>query len=159
MANTYTQLYVHIVFAVHGRLNLISSGWKEELYKYICGIIINKKQKPMAVNGMPDHIHLLVGLNPDCALSDLVQAIKANSSKWMNEKRFFANKFEWQKGFGAFTVGHSQLDQVASYIVHQEEHHKKKTFREEYISFLEAYQINYRLEYIFEESEDTLKPS
>ena len=107
MANTYTQLYFHIVFAVKGRNNLISINWEEELYKYITGIISNKNQKLMIVNGMPNHIHLLIGTKPNCNLSDLVRDLKANSSKWINEKRFVRGKFEWQRGFGAFTVSQS----------------------------------------------------
>ena len=104
MANTYTQLYVHLVFTVKGRSNLISTRWKEDLYKYITGIITNEKQKLMIINGMPDHLHLLIGLKPDCNLSDLMRTIKANSSKWINENRFVVGKFQWQTGFGAFSV-------------------------------------------------------
>jgi len=151
MANTYTQLYAHVVFAVKGRGNLISNSWKEELYKYITGIITNKNQKLMIVNGMPDHIHLLAGFKPDCSLSDLVRDIKANSSKFINEKKWGLGKFEWQTGFGAFTIGQSQIDRVVNYILTQEEHHKKKTFREEYVEFLNAYKIDYKSEYIFED--------
>jgi REP element-mobilizing transposase RayT len=151
MANTYTQLYVHVVFAVKGRTNLISKKWKEELYKYITGIISNKNQKLMIINSMPDHIHLLIGFKPDCSLSDLVRDIKANSSKFINEKNFLPGKFEWQTGFGAFTVGQSQIEKVINYILTQEEHHKKKTFREEYIEFLNAYQIDFKTEYIFDD--------
>ena len=151
MANTYTQLYVHVVFAVKGRTNLISKKWKEELYKYITGIITNKNQKLMIINGMPDHIHLLIGFKPDCSLSDLVRDIKANSSKFINEKKFIPGNFEWQTGFGAFTVGQSQIEKVINYILTQEEHHKKKTFREEYIEFLNAYQIDFKTEYIFDD--------
>lgn len=150
MANTYTQLYIHVVFAVKSRENLISTVWKEELYQYIGGIITNKKQKLLVANGMPDHIHLLIGLKPDCMLSDLVRDIKSSTSKWINEKKWVLGRFEWQTGFGAFTVGQSQLQTVVNYILKQEEHHKKKSFRQEYINFLEAYQIEFRQEYIFE---------
>jgi putative transposase len=151
MANTYTQLYVHIVFAVKGRTNLISRTWKEELYKYISGTITGKKQKLMAINGMPDHIHLLIGFNPDCTISDLVRDIKANASKWINDKGYAFGKFEWQSGFGAFTIGQSQIDRVFKYIANQEEHHKIKTFREEYIDFLKAYQVEFNIQYVFDE--------
>ncbi len=151
MPNTYTQLYVHAVFAVKGRANLISPKWKEKLYQYITGIITNKNQKLMVINGMPDHLHLLIGLKPDCTLSDLIRDIKANSSKWINEQKFVMGKFEWQTGFGAFTIGQSQIQSVVNYILNQEEHHKKKTFREEYIEFLNAYEIDYKPEYIFED--------
>lgn len=150
MANTYTQLYVHIVFAVKGRTSLISNQWKEDLYKYIAGIITNKKQKLMIINGVTDHIHLLIGFKPDCSLSDLVRDIKANSSKFINEEQLVPGKFEWQTGFGAFTIGQSQIDGVTNYILTQEKHHAKKTFREEYLQFLKAYRIDYKPEYIFE---------
>jgi Transposase and inactivated derivatives len=150
MANTYTQLYVHIVFAVKGRENLIAARWKEELHKYISGIIANKNQKLMIINGMYDHIHLLIGQKPDSNLSDLIRDIKANSSKFINEKKWVAGKFEWQTGFGAFTVGQSQIERVVNYIQNQEEHHRKKNFREEYIDFLTAYNIDFKTDYIFD---------
>ena len=151
MANTYTQLYVHVVFAVKGRANLISRTWKENLYQYITGIINNKNQKLLIINGMPDHLHLLIRLKPDCNLSDLIRDIKSNSSKWVNENKRVPGKFEWQTGFGAFTVGQSQIKTVVNYILNQEEHHKKKTFRDEYIEFLTAYQIDFKPEYIFDD--------
>ena len=151
MANTYTQLYFHIVFAVKGRSNYISEQWKDELYKYISGIIANKDQKLMIVNGMPNHIHLLIGTKPNCNLSDLIRDIKANSSKWMNEKKFTNFHFEWQTGFGAFTVSQSVVPNVIEYIKNQEEHHRKKTFKEEYVEFLKAYQIDFKDEYLFDE--------
>jgi REP element-mobilizing transposase RayT len=151
MANTYTQLYVHVVFAVKGRENLISPKWKEKLYQYITGIITNKNQKLMIINGMPDHLHLLIGLKPDINLSDLVREIKSNSSKWINENRMLPGKFEWQIGFGAFTVGQSQIQSVVNYIRGQEKHHLKKTFKMEYIEFLNAYQIDFKPEYIFDD--------
>lgn len=151
MANTYTQLYFHIVFAVKGRDNLITSKFKIELYKYITGIISNKNQKLMIINGMPNHIHLLIGTKPNCNLSDLVRNIKANSSKWINENNFVLGKFEWQTGFGAFTVSHSGLDKVIKYIKDQEKHHKIKSFKEEYIDFLKGYKIDFEDKYIFSE--------
>lgn len=149
MANTYTQLYFHIVFAVKRRENYISEKWKKELYKYITGIVSNKNQKLMIVNGIPNHIHLLIGTKPTCILSDLVRDIKANSSKWINEKKFIAQRFEWQKGFGAFTVSQSQIPKIVNYIKKQEEHHQIRTFREEYVEFLNAYKIDFKPEYIF----------
>lgn len=151
MANTYTQLYVHVVFAVKGRANLISTQWKERLYQYITGIITNNNQKLMVINGMPDHLHLLIGLKPNCMLSELVRDIKANSSRWINEQKYIPGKFEWQTGFGAFTVGQSQIKAVVNYVLNQEEHHKTKSFREEYIEFLNAFQIEYKTEYLFED--------
>jgi putative transposase len=151
MADTYTQLYIHVVFAVKGRENLISKTWKEELYKYITGIVINEKQKLIAINGMPDHIHILIGIKPTIALSDLIRDIKANSSRFINEKRWVTGKFEWQLGFGAFTYSHSQLDTIAAYIKNQEQHHTKKTFKEEYIEFLKLFAIDFKNEFIFED--------
>ena len=151
MANTYTQLYFHVVFAVKGRANLISPKWKVELYKYITGIITNKNQKLITINGMPDHVHLMIGMKPDNNLSDLIRDIKANSSKFTNEKKWVLGKFEWQQGFGAFTLGYSQLDSVIKYISNQEEHHKIKSFKEEYVEFLKLYEIDFKAEYIFDE--------
>jgi putative transposase len=151
MANTYSQLYIQIVFAVRGRQNLISKNNKDEIYKYITGIITNHKQKLIAINGMPDHIHILVGIKPDISLSDLVRDIKSNSSKFINEQKWINGKFEWQTGFGAFSYGHSQLSNVIKYIENQEEHHKTKTFGEEYIAFLKLFNIDFRNEYLFED--------
>jgi putative transposase len=151
MANTYSQLYIQIVFAVKGRENLISKNNKDEIYKYITGIITNHKQKLIAINGMPDHIHILVGIKPDISLSDLVRDIKSSSSKFINEQKWINGKFEWQTGFGAFSYGHSQLSNVIKYIENQEEHHKTKTFGEEYIEFLKLFNIDFRNEYLFEE--------
>jgi putative transposase len=151
MANTYSQLYIHIVFAVKGRQNLISTIWKDEVYKYITGIITNKDQKLIVINGMPDHVHILIGLKPDKSISDLVRDIKANSSKFINDKKWINGKFEWQTGFGAFSYSHSQLTNVINYIRNQEEHHKTKTFKEEYIEFLKLFQVDFKNEYLFDE--------
>lgn len=151
MADTYSQLYIQIVFAVKGRQNLISKNWKDEIYKYITGIITNQKQKLMVINGMPDHIHILVGIKPNVSLSDLVREIKSSSSKFINEQKWINGKFEWQKGFGAFSYGHSQLSNVIKYIENQEEHHKIRTFKEEYIEFLKLFDIDFKDEYIFTE--------
>ncbi|MFC1495020.1 IS200/IS605 family transposase [Thermodesulfobacteriota bacterium] len=151
MANTYTQLYVHIVFSVNSRTSLISRVWKEDLYKYISGIVTAKKQKLMIVNGVSHHIHLLVGFSPSCSISNLVRDIKSNSSKWINEKGFAMGKFGWQTGFGAFTIGQPQVSRVIKYIIDQETHHRKKTYREEYVNFLKAYQVEYNMEYAFDD--------
>lgn len=153
MANTYTQIYIHIIFAVKGRQNLISNNIKEELYKYITGIVTNEEQKLIAINGMPDHIHVLIGLKPNKSLSDLVRDIKANSSRLINEKQWINGKFEWQTGYGAFTYSHSQLTNVINYIQNQEEHHKTKSFKEEYIEFLKSFDIDFEENYIFNEVE------
>ena len=149
MANTYTQIYIMVVFSVSGKTNLISSKWKDELYKYITGIIKSHNQKLIAINGVSDHIHILLGLKPDMALSDLVRVIKSNSSKFINEKKFIRGKFNWQEGFGAFSYSHSQLSNVIKYIENQENHHKKKTFKEEYFELLEKYSVEYEKKYLF----------
>ena len=151
MANTYSQIYIHIVFAVKGRDNLISPKRKDELYKYITGIISNEGQKLIAINGMPNHIHILIGIKPNKSLSDLVRDIKANSSRFINEQRWIAGKFEWQKGFGAFSYSQSQLNTVIKYIENQEVHHRTKTFKEEYIEFLEHFNVPFDSNYIFED--------
>ncbi len=153
MANTYSKLYYHITIAVKGRKNLIAPIWEENLYKYISGIITNKGQIPMAINGMPDHIHLLFAMKPNHTLSDLMRDVKANSSKFINENKWVEGKFEWQIGFGAFTLGYSQLDMVVNYIKNQKVHHKTKTFREEYLEFLKENGIDYNPDYIFDEIE------
>lgn len=150
MSSTYSQIYIQIVFAVKGRQSLILSNWEEEVYKYITGIVQNKEQKMLAINGMPDHIHILIGMKPSCCLSDLVREIKKASNNFINEKKFCAFKFEWQEGYGAFSYSHSALANVIAYIGNQKEHHHKKTFKEEYIDFLNKFQIEYKNEYLFD---------
>lgn len=148
MANTFTQIYLHIVFAVQNRTSLISSEWKDELYKYITGIIQNNKHKLIAINGTANHIHIAIGYKPHQLIPDLLQDIKANSSKWINEKRFVKGKFNWQAGYGAFSFSHSQIDAVVKYINNQEQHHKKKTFKEEYIEMLKKYDVPFDEKYV-----------
>ncbi len=150
MANTYTQLYVHLIFAVKGRGNLISEKHREEIEKYICGIINNKNSKPIAIYCNPDHTHILFGIHPSISVSDLARDIKANSSKYINSKRWIIGKFNWQDGFGAFTYSKSQIDTVAKYIIHQHKHHKKKTFKEEYVELLEKFNVEYDEKYLFD---------
>ncbi len=150
MANTYSQLYIHLVFAVKGRQSLIHADWKETLYKYIAGIISNQKQKLMIINGMPDHVHILIGLKPDKCISDLVRDIKSNSSKFINEQGVVKGHFEWQDGFGAFSVSQSHVPKLILYIRDQETHHKKRSFLAEYLGFLKAYEIDFKPEYLFE---------
>ncbi|AYZ35925.1 IS200/IS605 family transposase [Chryseobacterium indologenes] len=154
MANTYTQIYIHIVFAVKGRQNLISKEKREELHKFITGVVSNRNQKLFAVFAMPDHLHLLVSMGPTCSVSDLVRDIKAGSSKFINEKGWMNNKFNWQEGYGAFSYSRSGVDSVVKYILNQEEHHQKKTFREEYFDFLTKFEIEYDPKYVFEWIED-----
>ena len=151
MANTYTQLYFHTVFAVKGRSNLISKYWKNNLYKYISGVVSNKGQKLMIINGVQNHVHILLGTKPDCKLSDLMRDIKANSSKWINENRLVAGKFEWQRGFGAFSISQSDVKRVIDYINNQEKHHSMQSFKEEYVNLLRKNEIEFDTKYTFED--------
>ncbi|BEV03023.1 IS200/IS605 family transposase [Chryseobacterium gambrini] len=150
MANTYTQIYIQIVFAVKGRQNLIPKENREELHKFITGIVSNRNQKLFAVFAMPDHVHILVSISPAITISDLVRDIKAGSSKLINEKGWMNGKFNWQEGYGAFSYSKSSIDSVVKYILNQEEHHKNKTFKEEYLDFMEKFEIKYDPEYLFE---------
>jgi REP element-mobilizing transposase RayT len=149
MANTYTQMHIQLVFAVQNRQSLINNDWKDELYRYITGIVHNRQHKVLATNGMPDHLHLLIGLRPAQSLSELVQEIKGGSSRWVNDKNLVKGRFEWQEGYGAFSYGKSQVDAVVRYIQQQEEHHRVRTFREEYLAFLELFGVEYDEKYIF----------
>ena len=153
MANTYSQIYIHIIFAVQGRQNLIHKSHREEIHKYITGIIQNRGQKMLAIFCMPDHTHLFAGIKPSISVSDLVRDIKAGSSKFINDNRWLKSKFNWQEGFGAFSYSRSQLNNVIKYIENQKEHHKIKSFREEYVEFLEEFGIAYDDKYIFHEPE------
>lgn len=150
MANTYSQIYIQIVFAVKGRQNLISNENREELHKFITGIVANRNQKLFAVFAMPDHIHILVSMSPAITISDLVRDIKTGSSKFINEKGWINGRFSWQEGYGAFSYSKSNIDSVVKYILNQEDHHKKKTFREEYLDFMEKFEIEYDPKYLFE---------
>ncbi|GGA76127.1 transposase [Flavobacterium palustre] len=150
MANTYSQIYIQIVFAVKGRQNLIIKENREELHKFITGIVSNREQKLLAIFAMPDHVHILVGMKPNISISDLVRDIKAASSKFINDSKWINGKFNWQEGYGAFSYSKSQLDNVIKYILNQEKHHKKQTFKEEYHSFLEKFEIKYDEKYLFE---------
>ena len=150
MPNTYSQIYIHIVFAVKGRQNLIAANNREELHKFITGIIKNREQKMLAIFCMPDHTHILIALKPSITISDLVRDIKAGSSKFINENRWVKGKFNWQEGFSAFSYSRSQIDNVIHYILHQEEHHQKKTFKEEYVDFLKKFEIEYDDKFLFE---------
>jgi REP element-mobilizing transposase RayT len=150
MAGTYTQIYIQIVFAVKSRQNLIGREWKDKLYKYIAGIINGKEQKPIIVNGAADHIHAFVGLRPSMAVSDLVRDIKNNSTNFIIENKLVHGKFSWQEGYRAFSYSNSQIKAVYEYILRQEEHHKIKTFREEYLEFLKKFEIDYNEKYLFE---------
>jgi len=153
MANTYSQIYIQVVFAVEGRQNLIQPERKEELQKYITGIITRQGQKLIAIHCMPDHTHTLIGLKPNKALSDLVGDIKTGSSNHINENHWVIGRFSWQEGFGAFSYSHSQIPAVANYIRDQVEHHKRKTFRQEYVQFLQRFEIDHDERYIFKDME------
>jgi REP element-mobilizing transposase RayT len=150
MPGTFSQIYIQIVFAVQGRQNLIQNTWKTQLHKYIAGIIKGKEQKSIIVNGMSDHIHAFVGLRPVMPISDLVRDVKNNSTNFINDHRFVKGKFAWQEGYGAFSYSHSHIERVYNYILNQESHHKKKTFRQEYIGLLKKFQIPYEERYLFE---------
>jgi putative transposase len=154
MANTYTQIYIHIVFAVEGRQNLIKSDFKDELCKYITGIFRNKGQKLLAINGHRDHMHAFINIKPNIALSDLVRDIKANSSNFINRNNWVRGKFNWQEGFGAFSYSYSQIDTVIKYIQNQEQHHTKKSFKEEYFEMLRKFRIDFDEKYVFKWYDD-----
>jgi putative transposase len=149
MANTFTQIHIQFVFAVKYRQCLIQSTWKNELYKYITGIVQKQNHKLLAINGVSDHIHILIGVRPTQSISELMQDVKGSSSKWINEKKITPRKFEWQEGYGAFSYSLSQVKQVISYINNQEIHHAKKSLREEYIGFLQKFEVDFDERYIF----------
>lgn len=149
-SGTYPQIYIQVVFVVKSRENLLKKEWREEVFKYISGIITAKGQKSIIVNGVEDHVHLFIGLKPSMKLSDLVRDIKNNTTNFINEKKFINSKFSWQLGFGAFSYSHSHIDNVYKYILNQEEHHKKKTFKQEYLQLLEKFNIEFKEEYLFD---------
>ncbi len=151
MANTYTQIHIHFVFAVKFRDGSINSQWKNTLYKYITGIIHNNNHKLLAINGTSDHIHILIGLRPSQSISDLMKDVKQSSSKWINENKLVKGHFEWQEGYGAFSHSKSQINKVIDYIDNQESHHKKLTFKEEYLDFLKKFEVDYDEKFIFKE--------
>ncbi len=151
MANTYTQIHIHFVFAVKFRDGIINSQWKNTLYKYITGTIHNNNHKLLAINGTSDHIHILIGLRPSQSISDLMKDVKQSSSKWINENKLVKGHFEWQEGYGAFSHSKSQINKVIDYIDNQESHHKKLTFKEEYLDFLKKFEVDYDEKFIFKE--------
>ncbi len=150
MSGTYSKVYLQIIFAVKRRENLIQKSWREELHKYISGIISAKSHKSIIVNGVADHVHCFVGFKPAHSISDLVRDIKNNSSKFINEHRFVKGKFEWQSGYGVFSYSESDIENVYQYIMNQEAHHKITSFKEEYESLLKSYNVEYNAEYLFE---------
>ncbi|MGE5481067.1 MAG: IS200/IS605 family transposase [Chloroflexota bacterium] len=150
MPSTFSQIYIHVVFAVKGRESLIQPEWEERLYQYLTGIVRGREQKMLAVKGNADHIHFLIGMKPSCCLSDLVREIKKASNDFIKENRLCKYKFQWQEGYGAFSYSHSNIGIVIDYILNQKEHHKKKTFKEEYLEFLNRFEIEYKDDYLFD---------
>ena len=150
MSDTYSQIYIQTVFAVQNRKALIQPTWEHELFKYITGIVQKKGQKMLAINGTSNHIHFFIGMKPTCCLSDLIREIKKSSGVFISEKKFTPFKFQWQEGFGAFSYSHSQLTNVIQYIENQKEHHQKRSFKEEYLTLLNTFEIEFKNEYLFE---------
>jgi len=153
MSNTFTQIHIQCVFAVKYRDAVIDPVWKERLHKYIISIINNNGHKVLSINSMPDHLHVFFGMRPKQSLSDLMRLVKGDSSEWINKQKLVKGKFRWQEGYGAFSYSKSHTDAVVKYIINQEEHHRKKTFLEEYHEMLEKFEINFEEEYIFKELE------
>lgn len=149
MANTYTQIHIQCVFTVQNRDCVIKKHWREELHKYITGIIQNHGHKILAINSMPDHVHVFFGMRPTQSLSDLMQDVKEYSTKWINKNRFIKSRFSWQEGYGGFSYCKSQINDVIAYIIDQEKHHKKKSFMEEYDDFLKEFEIDFDERFIF----------
>lgn len=149
MANTYTQIHIQTVFAVQGRTSLISNSWKDELYKYITGIVQNYGHKMLQINGMPDHIHILIGYRPTQAFSDLMKLVKQESTKWINEKNFLRNRFSWQEGYGAFSYSKTDVPNVIKYIQNQEAHHQKISFEDDYRQLLKDFDVEFDDRFIF----------
>ncbi len=150
MPGTFSQIYIQVVFAVKRRECLLDKAWRNELHRYISGIITNKEQKSIIVNGVSDHIHAFIGLKPSMAISDLVREVKNNSTNFINEKEWLKHKFSWQEGYGAFSYSHRQISTIYNYILNQEEHHRKKSFREEYIGLLDEFEVDYDERYLFD---------
>jgi len=150
MANTYSQLYVHFVFSVQNRACLLSTDWRDRLFRYICGIVNNLGNKCLAVNGTADHVHLFIGKKPTQSEAGIIQLVKKESAIWINLNHLTKGNFHWQTGYGVFTYSHSQIDNVIKYIINQESHHKKITFKEEYLELLKLFNIEFKNEYLFE---------
>ncbi|MFP5041365.1 IS200/IS605 family transposase [Parasediminibacterium sp. JCM 36343] len=150
MPNTFSQIYIQLVFAVQNRDALIDISWEERLYQYITGIVQHKGQKMIAINGTPNHIHIFIGIKPSSCISDLVREIKKSSNDFINENKLSRFRFNWQEGYGAFSYAHSQIDAVAKYVMAQKEHHKKITFKDEYIGFLQKFNIEFDEKYLFD---------
>jgi REP element-mobilizing transposase RayT len=150
MAGTYSQIHIHCVFAVKGRESVLDHKWRDEVFRYMAGIIANKGQKPIIVNGVEDHVHLFIGLNPSMALSDLIREVKNNTTNFINSKGWIHGKFAWQEGYGAFSHSRSQVEDVYQYILNQEEHHRKRPFKEEYLDMLKKFEVEFEEQYLFD---------
>ena len=150
MANTYTQCYFQLVFTAKNRDALIKKSWKDELEMYVTGIVQNHKHKLLAINAMPDHIHIFMGYHVNHLIPDLVEEIKTSTNAWIKKGNLSKFRFEWQRGYGAFTYSHSQIDSVVKYILNQETHHQKRSFREEYLEILRKNEVEFKDEYVFE---------
>ena len=150
MPGTFSQIYIQVVFAVKNKDSLIHEDWEERLYQYITGIVRMKEQKLLAINGMPNHLHLFIGMKPSCCLSDLVREVKKSGNNFIKENHLTKYRFAWQEGFGAFSYSHSQIDNVIKYIMNQKEHHRKITFKEEYIGFLKKFEIDHDEKFLFD---------
>jgi putative transposase len=150
MSGTFSQIYIQVVFAVKHRDALIQAEWEERLYQYITGIVRNKGQKMLAINGIPNHIHFFIGMKPNCCLSDLVREVKKSSNDFIKENNLSRQLFNWQEGYGAFSYSHSQIDTVVQYIANQKEHHRKQSFKQEYIQFLHHFNIQYEERFLFD---------
>ena len=150
MANTYSQISIHCVFAVKGRENIITQNFRDDLHKYMSGVLKNDDVFPLAVGGWKDHIHVFFELLPNLKISDIIRNLKSVSSKWINDNHFVLGKFQWQEGYGAFSYSRSQRNDVIKYIINQEEHHRTKTFREEYLEMLKKFEVEFKDEYVFD---------
>lgn len=148
--NTYTQLYIHLVFAVKHRSSLIQASFREEVERYITGIVQNKGHKMLAIYLMPDHAHILLGFKPKYSISETVHLIKTESKNFIKERHFSPFQFNWQEGYGAFSHSRAELNKVIDYILNQREHHQKRTFKSEYMALLKKYAVDYKEEYLFE---------
>jgi putative transposase len=149
MPNTYTQLYIHCVFAVKYRLAVIEPQWEDDLHKYITGIVKNNGHKMLAINSATDHLHMFIGLDPQQSISEMMRLVKGDSAEFINKSGFTKRKFHWQRGYGAFSNSKSHIDGVVKYILNQKQHHLKKSFRDEYLEILKGYAVEYDEEYIF----------
>ncbi len=150
MANTYTQISIHAIFAVKYRENFIAKAWRDRLHGYVSGILKKEETTSLAVGGWLDHVHVFFGMPPTKNISDIMRVVKANSSKWINENGFVKGKFQWQEGYAAFSYSRSQRDTVINYIMQQEDHHKKKSFKEEYLEMLMNFEVDFDEKYLFE---------